>query len=132
MKKEEKEDKKKSPLGSGNLCISHLTSLIKLGVVMHGEPSGPRGSTVSRLDFKEPAGYSLTDLLSLHTIDNGVEHWWHHHKTVGQQDIDMLRNVTFKAVCQYGKDRWNIKYEMTRRREPKLPTALCRASWEGI
>lgn len=74
MKKEEKEDKKKSPLSSGNLCISHLISLIKLGVVMHGEPSAQRGSTVSRLDFKEPAGYTLTDLLSLHTIDHGFEH----------------------------------------------------------
>lgn len=89
-----------SPLSSGNLCISHLISLIKLGVVMHGEPSAQRGSTAPSLDFKELADHALTNLLSLHTIDNGVEHWWHHHIKIGQQDMDVSRNVTSKAMGQ--------------------------------
>lgn len=41
------------------------------------------GSTAPGLEVKEPVGYTLPDLLSLHTIDNGVEHWWHHHIKIG-------------------------------------------------
>lgn len=80
--------------------ILPLVSLIKLGVGIHGEPLAQGGSTAPSLDIEEPVGYTLSDLLSLHTIDNGVEHWWYHHIKVGQQDMDMSRNVTSKAVGQ--------------------------------
>lgn len=90
----------KSPLCPKNFYIPCLVSLIKLGVQIRGEPLAQRGSTAPSLDVKKPVGYTLPDLLSLHTIDDGVEHGWYHHIKIGQQDMDMSRNVTSKAVGQ--------------------------------
>lgn len=89
MKKKEKRKRRKCHLSPGYLCISHLVFWIKLGVGINEEPSAWKGSTTPSLDVKEPVGYTFPDLLCLHTIDNGVEHWWHHHIKISQQDMDM-------------------------------------------
>lgn len=109
--KKRMEIKETKALSVQKTSILPLISLIKLGVEIHGEPSAQRESTAPSFDVKEPVSYTLSDLLSLHTIDNGVEHRWHHHVKVGQQDMNMSRNVMSKAVGQQGKEGWNIKHE---------------------
>jgi hypothetical protein len=56
---------------------------MKLGMKIHGALSVQSRGTAPNLDIKEPMGYTFPDLLSLHTIDNGVEHWWYHHIKIG-------------------------------------------------
>lgn len=100
QRRKKKRKRSKGPLCPGNLCISHLVSLMKLAMQIPREPLAQKGSTAPSLDVKEPVDYTLPDVFSLHTIDNGVEHRWHHHIKIGQQDMDMSRNVTSKAVGQ--------------------------------
>ena len=83
MKKKRERKGRKSSLSPGNLCASHLVSLIKLGVRIQRKPLAQRGSRAPSHNIKEPADHTVPDLLSLYTIDNGVEHWWHHHIKIG-------------------------------------------------
>ena len=82
-KKEEREEGKQKLSQSRKSCASHLVSLVKLGVRSQRKPLAQRGSRAPSHNTKEPLGYPILDLLSLYTIDNGVEHGWHHHIKIG-------------------------------------------------
>lgn len=98
--KKEKRKRWKCRLSPGNLCISLQVFWIKVGVEIQTEPSAWMGGTAPSLDVKELAGYTLPDMLCLHTIDDGVEYWWNHHKKTSQQVMDMSSNVMSKAMGQ--------------------------------
>lgn len=84
LKDEEKEERREEKPSQPRKALYFVSSFhSEAGSGIHGEPLAQMGSTALGLEVKEPVGYTLPDLLSLHTIDNGVEHWRHHHIKIG-------------------------------------------------
>lgn len=92
--------KRREVLSIQEICAPWLASLLELDGKVHKDPSDQRRGTTLSLDVQEPVGYTLSDLLSLNSIDNGVQHWGHHHIKIGQQDMHMPGNVPPKTVSQ--------------------------------